>query len=140
MIFSSEAELLQFGEKIGKNLIKEGFTKTPLVIELIGDVGVGKTTLTRGIAKGLGVKEAITSPSFTISKRYAFGDKNLAHYDFYRLPDAGIMSEELAESISDPNVIVIIEWGASVSDILPKDHIIYRISINDDGSRTVEQE
>ena len=72
--------MFELGQKIGKTLVP------PVVVELLGDVGVGKTTFTRGLAKGLGVKEPVTSPSFTISKTYALPEgKNLIHYDFYRL-------------------------------------------------------
>ena len=72
-ILKSEEDLLDFGERIGQRL-KAELQKNPeaIVIELVGDVGAGKTTLTRGIAKGLGINAAITSPSFTISKQYAF--------------------------------------------------------------------
>ena len=66
---------------------------------LIGRNGAGKTTFARGIAEGLGIKELITSPSFTISKSYAIpGGKTLVHYDFYRLPDPGLMAEDLEEN------------------------------------------
>ena len=109
------------------------------MIELVGDVGVGKTTLVQGLAKGLGVKEPVTSPSFTISKTYACADgKNLIHYDFYRLNEPGLMAEDLAENLKNPNNIVVIEWSDSVKDILPKNHTIINIKYNDDGSREVE--
>lgn len=131
-ILKSEQEMLEFGERLGKSL------KPPKVIELIGDVGVGKTTITRGIANGLGIKEPVTSPSFTIAKRYAFPEDGiLAHYDFYRLPDPGIMSEDLYESISDKDTITVIEWGESVKDLLPDDHIKIEIKLRKDGSREI---
>lgn len=123
--------MLAFGEKFANST-------TGQVIELIGDVGAGKTTFTRGLAKGLGIKEEITSPSFTISKVYSLpNDKTLTHYDFYRLQDPGLMKEDLEESISNPNNYTIIEWGESVSDILPKNHTTINIKYNDDGSREV---
>lgn len=110
----------------------------PTVIELVGDVGAGKTTFTRGLAEGLGVKEPVTSPSFTISKSYALSDnKQLIHYDFYRLPDPGLMLEDLSESINDQNAITIIEWAESVSDILPKDHIKITIRYTDTGREII---
>ena len=109
------------------------------MIELVGDVGVGKTTFVRGIAKGLGVKGPITSPSFTISKAYAVPDgRTLVHYDFYRLNDPGIMTEDLAENLKNPNNIIIIEWSDSVKEILPENHTIINIKYNDDGSRELE--
>ncbi len=136
MKFASEEELIGFARELGKNL------HIPRVIELIGDVGAGKTTFTRGLAEGLGVAEPVTSPSFTISKRYAIkGVENgiLTHYDFYRLPDPGLMSEDLAESISDPHTITVIEWADTTQDILPADRLIFKITTNDDGTRTVEE-
>ena len=63
---SSEDEMIQFGKTIGQTI------SVPSVIELIGDVGTGKTTITKGIASALGITEEVTSPSFTISKRYSF--------------------------------------------------------------------
>lgn len=128
-----ESEMINFGRQLAKGL------KTPIVIELIGDVGAGKTTITRGIAEGLGVKEPVTSPSFTISKRYSFPGGTLVHYDFYRLPDPGLMQDDLFESINDENTITIVEWADSVSDILPKNHRKFLITLNEDGSRNVEE-
>ena len=108
------------------------------VIELIGDVGAGKTTFVRGLAKGLGIDEPITSPSFTISKSYASKSKNLVHYDFYRLNDPGIMAEDLAENIKNKDNIVVIEWSDTIKDILPPNHTIISIKYNDDNTREVE--
>lgn len=124
--------MLDFGKEFAKKV------SPGQVIELLGDVGAGKTTFTRGLAEGLGVKESITSPSFTISKTYALpGGKNLVHYDFYRLPDPGLMSEDLSESIGNPNNIVIIEWADSVANLLPENHIKITISYNEDDTREV---
>lgn len=138
MILKSETEMIKFGEELGKTLF------APKIIEFIGDVGSGKTTITKGIAKGLGVEDSITSPTFTLSKRYSFikngKECNLVHYDFYRLNDPGIMADDLEENLEDENTIVIIEWGDSVKNLLPKvNHIKYTISINDDGTRKIEE-
>ena len=122
--------MLEFGKNFAQNM--------PHIIELVGDVGAGKTTFVRGLAEGLDIKEAITSPSFTISKTYALPQGgSLVHYDFYRLDNPGIMKEDLEESIENPNNITIVEWGESVSDILPKDHTIINIVYGDDDSREV---
>ena len=100
---------------------------------------MGKTTFVRGFAEGLGIKEPITSPSFTISKSYACPDgETLVHYDFYRLNDPGLMVEDLAENLKNPKNIVVIEWSDSVKDILPEEHTVITIKYNDDGSREVE--
>lgn len=92
------------------------------VIELIGDIGAGKTTFTKGLAEGLGIDEEVQSPTFTISRVYQT-EQNivLAHYDFYRLSDPGIMRDELAESVNDPRTVTVVEWAAAVEDVLPKD-------------------
>lgn len=109
--------------------------------ELIGDVGAGKTTLTKSIAHGLLVDEDVQSPSFTISRTYPARDSlELHHYDFYRLDDPGIMRYELHESISDPQVITVIEWGESVSDILPEKRITIRLQHDQDDTRLMSIE
>ena len=109
------------------------------IIELVGDVGAGKTTLTKGIAKGLGVGEDVQSPSFTISRVYDARDGlQLAHYDFYRLHDAGIMAAELHEMVSDPQTVTIIEWAEIVGGVLPEDRLTVRIASPSETARRVE--
>ena len=134
MLIHSEADMIAFGRNFAANL------SAPAVIELIGDVGAGKTTFTRGLAAGLGIEEPISSPSFTISRFYQGEKYTLTHYDFYRLDDPGLMADDLAESIGDQNNITVIEWGESIADILPAEH--YRISIRyiDENTREVNVE
>ena len=132
MILNSAQEMLDFGKEFAKKV------EFPMVIELIGDVGAGKTTFTRGLAEGLNAKEQVTSPSFTISKSYALpNNKKLIHYDFYRLPYPGLMSENLTESINDKDTLTIIEWSNSVKDILPKTHTVITITKTQDDSRVI---
>lgn len=128
----SEQEMLDFGENYAKSILSMNNTQQNLseakAIELVGDVGAGKTTFVRGLAKGLGIKESVTSPSFTISKIYAMNNGgNLVHYDFYRLSDPGLMSDDLRENLSNPKNIVVIEWGESVKNLLPDNHTIIEI-------------
>ena len=138
MKIHSEQEMLDFGKQFAKRVATQQ-DPSRTVIELIGDVGAGKTTFVRGLAKGLGIKEPVTSPSFTISKSYALPDgKTLTHYDFYRLEDPGLMSEDLTESINDPYNITIVEWANSVSSLLPNDHIKIFINYNEDSTRYIE--
>lgn len=126
----NEDEMKAFGARLGA-LFSGGE-----VVELIGDVGAGKTTLAKGIAQGLAVDEAVQSPSFTISRVYDGRDSLvLAHYDFYRLVDAGIMAEELRETISDPQTVTIIEWGGVVDGVLPTDRLTVRIESPTENSR-----
>ena len=109
--------MIEFGKEIGSNL--EGGS----VLELIGDVGAGKTTFTKGLALGLGVLETVQSPTFTISRIYEGDNLTLSHYDFYRLNDYGIMKMELAENLSDPQNITVVEWAGELADILPEKHL-----------------
>lgn len=140
MKVKSEKELLKYGKELAEKIrSRENFGDTgAVVVELIGDVGVGKTTLTRGLAEGLGVKEPVTSPSFTISKTYALPDGGrLVHYDFYRLSDPGLMVGDLAENMTDKQNIVVIEWGESVGDLLPEKRMTIRLEYDDDGGRII---
>jgi tRNA threonylcarbamoyladenosine biosynthesis protein TsaE len=104
-------------------------------LQLIGDVGAGKTTLVKGIGEGLGITEPIQSPSFTISRVYGTPKLRLVHYDFYRLADAGIMSDELRESLSDPETVVILEWADIVEGVLPTHHTTIRIKATAETTR-----
>ena len=123
--------MIRAGSEFAKKL------QAPAVLELLGDVGSGKTTFTRGLAQGLGVKEPVTSPSFTLSKEYAGKKYRLVHYDFYRLVDPGIMAENLAEAISDQNTIAVVEWGQSIKKVLPKKRHTIEIKYIDENTREV---
>lgn len=139
MKIHSEQEMIAYGQKIIKDHPLQQDSAT--VIEIIGDVGTGKTTLTKGLALALGLKEQITSPSFTISKTYALPDeKKLIHYDFYRLKDPGLMAEDLSENLASPSNIIIVEWGESVAQLLPENRLVIKIDYNDDGTRKITLE
>lgn len=133
MLIKSDSEMRAFGTKIGQSL------RGGEIFELIGDVGAGKTTFVKGLAVGLEIDDDVQSPSFTINRRYDGRDGlTLSHYDFYRLNDAGIMSMEISESLNDPKIITVVEWGESVQDVLPADRIIVRIDYLPDEGRDVE--
>jgi tRNA threonylcarbamoyladenosine biosynthesis protein TsaE len=128
-----ETELIDFGVKLGNKL------RGGEVIELIGDIGAGKTTLVKGIAKGLGITEDVQSPSFTINRVYDARDNlQLYHYDFYRLNDPGIMKDELAESLGSKDVVTIIEWSGIVSDVLPKSRTSIQITATSELTRNLQ--
>lgn len=87
-------------EVIAKNIghhVKGGET-----IELVSDLGGGKTTFVHGLTAGVGSVDAVASPTFTISRQYKAGKLTIYHFDFYRLKEAGIMADELAEVINHP--------------------------------------
>ena len=128
----SELEMRELGQDIGQQL--DGGE----VIELVGDVGAGKTTLTKGLAEGLAISEPVQSPTFTISRVYAARDGlHLHHYDFYRLGEAGIMAEDVNEVMHDPAAVTVIEWSGAVSDVLPTDRLQISIQATDENERNV---
>lgn len=108
------------------------------VLELVGDVGAGKTTFTKAFALDLGIQETIQSPTFTISNTYQARDSlELRHYDFYRLHDAGVMRDELAEALEDPTVVTVIEWSEIVQSVLPEDRLTITFSPVEDDTRSL---
>jgi len=96
-------------------------------IELQSDLGGGKTTFVRGLVKGLGSDEHVSSPTFMISKEYASPRFRIVHFDFYRLQTAGDIREALREAALDVQTICLVEWGDIVEDVLPDNRMIIRI-------------
>ncbi len=117
----SPAETEAIGAKLGVNL-RGGET-----IELVSDLGGGKTTLVRGLARGLGSKDLVASPSFTLSRQYQAGELTLYHFDFYRLSEPGIILNELAEILHDKQAVVVVEWGAIVENVLPRERLTVKL-------------
>lgn len=122
----------QLGEAIGQSV------SGGEVLELVGDIGAGKTTLTKGIAQALGINEPVQSPTFTISRVYdSPKGLRLVHYDFYRLSEAGIMGDEIREAADDDSVIIV-EWAGAVDDDLPEDRLVVKITTISEEERLVE--
>jgi tRNA threonylcarbamoyladenosine biosynthesis protein TsaE len=109
------------------------------VLELISDLGGGKTTFVRGLARGAGSTDTVGSPTFTISRVYKTNQKTIRHYDFYRLSEPGLMAAELSESVGDPEDIVVVEWGDVVQDVLPSARVQVRFEQTEEG-RTIRLE
>lgn len=128
---ASSEETEKLGEAIGKNL------RGGEIIELASDLGGGKTTFVRGLARGFGSTDRVASPTFTINREYQAGDKKLVHYDFYRLQDPGLMRFELSEALDDPQVVVVIEWADVVQDILPDQRLTLVIRQAGDDTRDI---
>lgn len=109
------------------------------VIELISDLGGGKTTFTQGLAAGLGYVGPVTSPTFTLSQIYSLPHSlELHHYDLYRLNEAGILNFELGEDVASPSVITVIEWGDIVHDVLPPNRLRVQFTMTSETARTIE--
>lgn len=109
----SAEETSALGEKIGHE------AKPGTVYTLIGELGVGKTVFTQGIAKGLGITEPICSPTFTIVQVYEEGRIPFYHFDVYRIADIEEMDEIGYEDYFYGNGLTMIEWANLIEDILP---------------------
>lgn len=123
LINTNNAEATEkFGEQLGRNL------RGGEVIELVSDLGGGKTTLVRGIARGASSGNVVGSPTFTISKVYNAKNCDIYHYDFYRLNDPGLIIHELAEVLEDPKAVIIVEWSNdAVRDVLSSHRMVINI-------------
>jgi tRNA threonylcarbamoyladenosine biosynthesis protein TsaE len=97
------------------------------VIELVSDLGGGKTAFVRGLATGMGSQDSVSSPSFTLGNQYRAGELTLHHFDFHRLDEPGIMRDEVAEILADRQAVVAVEWAAIIDDILPADRLTIHI-------------
>jgi tRNA threonylcarbamoyladenosine biosynthesis protein TsaE len=125
---SSSEATLRLGEAIGQKC------RGGEIFEFISDLGGGKTTFVKGLAKGLGSKDQVASPTFMVERVYS-GRLPLHHFDFYRLGEAGIVGQELAEAMEDATAVIAVEWGRVVDGVLP-DHRI-RIAIEPTGNDTM---
>jgi tRNA threonylcarbamoyladenosine biosynthesis protein TsaE len=128
---SSSENTLELGERVGRKL------RGGEVIELVSDLGGGKTTFTKGLAKGMGITKPVTSPSFTIDNEYKTSELKLHHLDFYRLNEAGLMKQELEEILDDDKNVVVIEWADTVADILPPDRFKIKFIPSGETSRNI---
>lgn len=121
-------QTILFGEKIGRLL------KPNDVILLIGDLACGKTTMTKGIGKSLGVRQVINSPTFTIVKEYE-GSIPLYHLDLYRMD--GIQNDFDLEEYFDKNGVCVVEWPYQVKELLPKEYLKIEMERMDESRRKI---
>lgn len=121
---TSAEETFALGEQIGREC------EPGQVFTLIGDLGVGKTVFTQGVAKGLGITEPVNSPTFTIVQEYDEGRLPFYHFDVYRIGDVEEMDEIGYEDYFYSDGICLIEWANLIEEILP-DHY-FRITITKD--------
>lgn len=129
---ANSEETEQIAEAIGSRL------RGGEAIELISDLGGGKTTFTRGLARGASSKDVVASPTFTISKVYNAPAFQIHHFDFYRLPEAGIIANELAEVVNDSQAVVIVEWADVVQHVLPEERMTISIAQTPEGTRILD--
>ena len=117
--------------RLAQNFESEKFPN--MIICLNGDLGSGKTMFTKGFANALGIKETITSPTFTIIKEYEEGEMPLYHMDVYRLD--GKVDSIGIEDYYTKNGVVIIEWADTIKDYLPEERLDIRIKVIDEDKR-----
>lgn len=117
IIIKNEQEARSLGMELG-NRVKEG-----TVIALTGDLGTGKTTLTKAIAEGLKIEDVITSPTFNIVKEYDSGRLPLYHFDVYRIGDPDEMYELGYEEYFYGEGVSVVEWADLIEELIPEDAI-----------------
>lgn len=136
LITNSANDTIEFGKSVARAVEKGA------VISLVGDLGAGKTTFTKGVARGLGIMDNVTSPTFTILNEYVGEEKRLYHFDFYRIEDPDELVElGFEDYFPSADGLTIVEWVEKAPSVLPKK--FYQISfekIDDDKRRIVFEE
>lgn len=117
MLMKNEDDVRRFGRQLGAE------AQPGLIIALTGDLGTGKTTLTKAIAEGLGVTETITSPTFNIVKEYESGRLPLYHFDVYRIADPDEMYELGYEEYFFGEGVCVVEWAELIEDMIPEEAV-----------------
>ncbi|MFZ5944416.1 MAG: tRNA (adenosine(37)-N6)-threonylcarbamoyltransferase complex ATPase subunit type 1 TsaE [Bacillota bacterium] len=127
VITKQEKETEYVGQRMAKYLEPGDF------IALIGQLGAGKTVFSKGIARGLGIEEDITSPTFTIIHEYTNGRIPLFHMDVYRLKDVQEMDDLGYEEYFYGNGVTVVEWADIIRDILPAEHLALVFNQGEEG-------
>ena len=130
-ISHSEAETEALGEKLARSLPEHG-----VVIAMYGELGAGKTAFVRGLARGLEVDGAVTSPTFTIVNEL-YGKRDLFHFDMYRLNSADDLFDIGWEDYLSRGGVCAVEWSENVMDALPEDTVWVRIAREGDTGRSI---
>lgn len=119
-ISTSEEMTLALGEKMAREI------PSGSVIALTGDLGCGKTVFSRGVARGMGITEPVTSPTFTIAQEYKCPDgRSLYHLDMYRIPDENAaLAFGIDEFLFAPDTITLVEWPDRIAGLLDDPRLI----------------
>lgn len=131
LITSSEAQTIALGRKLGAKL--KGYD----VVVLKGDLGAGKTTLTKGIAVGMGYKGRVMSPTFGLAREYRTRRWAVYHLDLYRVAAKETGDIGLEEFLSDPRGVCVIEWPQAAEAYLPEDRLDLTLTPRRDGARSI---
>jgi len=134
IVTKSAKETQRVGMFLAEEFIKNKPDKNKaVVVALEGDLGGGKTTFIQGFAKGLGIKDKITSPTFVIMKKYNF----LYHIDCYRIKNKDLLELDFNEIISNNCNFIVIEWAERVKKILPKNTLWLKFEYIDKNKRKI---
>ena len=126
----SETAMVALGEQLGR-----AFAQYPhsLTVHLLGDLGAGKTTLTRGILRAFGHAGAVKSPTYTLVEAYEFPPRTVYHFDLYRLGDPEELEYMGIRDYFADNTLCLIEWPARGEGVLPVPDLVIEISVAGDG-------
>ena len=124
IISKSPEDTVALGKQIGESVAPGS------VLTLVGDLGVGKTVFTQGLAEGLGISDAVNSPTFTIVQIYEEGRIPLYHLDVYRIGDISEMDEIGYEDYFYGDGVCLIEWANLIEELLPERYVEIRIEKN----------
>ena len=132
IISHSAAETIEFGRQLAGKL------RAGAVLALTGDLGAGKTCLVKGLAAGLGITHAVTSPTFTLIHEYRGGRLPLAHIDLYRLAVADEAVNIGIEEYLGGAGITVVEWAERIESLLPSQTQRIRLTVLDETTRQIE--
>lgn len=139
----SASQTRKIGELLAEEIVRTGKRKEKkaFILGLMGDLGGGKTTFLQGFAKGLGIKEKITSPTFVILKRFEIPDcglKDFYHIDCYRIQKPKeILDLGFKKIVDNPENVMAVEWADKIKKILPKNIIILKFDFIDKNKRQI---
>lgn len=129
VFLADEAATLAFGESLGPRLPRGA------LVFLRGDLGAGKTTLVRGILRGLGHRGSVKSPTYTLLEPYNFNSKVVYHFDFYRIADSQELDFIGIDELMESDALKLVEWPERVEERLPPPEVEVRMHVEGEGRR-----